>query len=183
MFGVATPPPSNNSRSLTPSVSFSVDGRASNEVSNPTVKTAQYSYHFFDSGTLSPGQHTLQILVNNGAQDWPFVLDYIQYIPLRPTASSTSSRHPTGALTFAPTGTADTPPEVAVTHSKKSTPVGAIVGAIIAGLVGLGLLAFAIWFYVFRLRKRDLHTYHGATKVDLVEPGKSSANALRLEGV
>ncbi|KAI0329595.1 hypothetical protein GY45DRAFT_1324880 [Cubamyces sp. BRFM 1775] len=166
VYGVATPPPEKNN-TLPPSVTFSIDGGSSNQVSNPTVKASQYSYPFYDSKTLSPGEHTLQILVNNGDENWPFVLDYIQYIPLPSSTGSISQATPGSSSTASTTASA-----VAGGSSTKSVNVGAIAGGVIAGVVGLGMLAFAIWFYLFRLRRRDAYDYHAAKKVDLLDHGE-----------
>ncbi|KAG8949490.1 hypothetical protein FRC03_000325 [Tulasnella sp. 419] len=46
------------------------------------------------------------------------------------------------------TGTAS-----AAAVAKKSAPIGAIVGGIVGGVVGLGVMAFLIWFLVFRKKK------------------------------
>ncbi|KAH9899476.1 hypothetical protein C8Q73DRAFT_787355 [Cubamyces lactineus] len=163
VYGVATPPPEKNN-TLPPSVTFSIDGGSSNQVSNPTVKTSQYSYPFYDSKSLSPGEHTLQILVNNGDENWPFILDYIQYIPL-PSSTGSESQSVSGTSSTA----SATAPAVAGNSSTKSNHVGAIVGGVIAGVVGLGMLAFAIWFYLFRLRRRDAYNHNATKKVDLLD--------------
>ncbi|KAH9854958.1 hypothetical protein C2E23DRAFT_883498 [Lenzites betulinus] len=164
VFGVANPSPAKNTTSIAPSISFSIDGGTPNIVSSPPVKTPEYSHQFFDSHNLSAGLHTLQILVNNGEQDWPFALDYIQYTPLVPSASSTTSQPTSTSVSASPSPTSSTAP---ATSSR--APVGAIVGGVIGGLIGLGLIVFALWFYLFRYKKHGTYHYHAATKVDLLE--------------
>ncbi|KAI0355319.1 hypothetical protein OH77DRAFT_1520899 [Trametes cingulata] len=170
VYGVANPAPSANASSLPPSVSFIVDGSTTNQVSSPPTTDSQYSYLFYDSGPLSPGQHTLQILVNNGDSDWPFILDFIQYIPLpssaSPTVSVTSSSMFSSTSSLLATPTA---PQEDVHALKQSRPVGAIAGAALAGLVGLGLLVTGIWFYFTRLRERQRYKRYARTKLDLLE--------------
>ncbi|KAI0832809.1 hypothetical protein BC628DRAFT_1335812 [Trametes gibbosa] len=167
VFGVANPPPANHTNLLAPSISFSIDGGTPNVVSSPPVKSPQYSYQFYDSHSLPAGQHTLQILVNNGEEDWPFVLDYIQYSPLLSSTPSPASSSPGTSASASTTGIST--PSEAANVSHKSHPVGAIVGGVIAGVVGLSLLAFVLWFCFFRVRMQYSYKYHAATKVDLLD--------------
>ncbi|KAJ2975765.1 hypothetical protein NUW54_g11503 [Trametes sanguinea] len=166
VFGVANPPPSKNG-TLPPSVTFSIDGGSGNLVSSPTVKSPQYSYEFYDSGKLSPGEHTLQILVNSGDKDWPFVLDYIQYVPLPSSSSSTSSASASSTIT----SSSSSPTSVVPSSHKKSNHVGAIVGGVIGALLGLALLAFGLWYYLTRLRRKGTYATEEAGKVDLLDYG------------
>ncbi|OSD04468.1 hypothetical protein PYCCODRAFT_1465942 [Trametes coccinea BRFM310] len=163
VFGVANPPPSKNG-TLPPSVTFSIDGGSNNLVSSPTVKTPQYSYEFYDSGKLSPGEHTLQILVNSGDKDWPFVLDYIQYVPLSSSSSSLPSSSSSSTLT-----SPSTSPTSATPNSQKSNHVGAIVGGVIGALVGLALLALGLWYYLSRTKREGTFATEEIGKVDLLD--------------
>ncbi|KAI0638561.1 hypothetical protein C8Q77DRAFT_1070731 [Trametes polyzona] len=173
VFGVANPPPKNSS-SLPPLLTFFVDGGLPNQVGAPSrLDAPQFSYRFFNSGPLNPGQHTLQILVNNGENDWPFVLDYVQYIPLTPstTASPTLASGSSDTLSSDPSATTAL---LAANLPKKSTNAGAIAGAVVAGIGGLALIICGFWFYFFRLRKRAAEAHnHDVTKVDMFEQGKA----------
>ncbi|KAI0332931.1 hypothetical protein GY45DRAFT_1368712 [Cubamyces sp. BRFM 1775] len=112
----------------------------------PNVSAAMDNVSFFNSSVLPYGQHSLIINVTRASQNAPFLLDYIQYNITDPNAapaSSTSSSSSAGATT-----TNASP----ASHSSSSTPVGAIVGGVIAGVAVIA--AAIIAFMCYRMRRR-----------------------------
>ena len=90
VYGAQVPRPSGNTSAVPPSVSFAIDGVIPMEaVSDPDVNTTDFAFQFFDSHTLPAGGHVLKITVEYGSDDWPFVLDYIEY---------TAAPAPTGSI-------------------------------------------------------------------------------------
>jgi len=83
------------------------------------------------------------------------------YVTQQPSASGTSTvLLPPGATqndNAAPTSTSTpstSPLPTIHSHSKSSTPIGAIVGGVIGGITLIAFLSFLLWFYL-RKRKQD----------------------------
>lgn len=156
VYGVASPRPSGDQQALPPSVSFSIDGGVPIPVvSDPDLQDTEYSHQFYNSHTLSAGEHVLHLNVTHGEQDWPFVLDYILYLPLAPSQSGTGAVAPSSQASTA-----------------KTTPTGAIVGGI-AGSVVL-LLAAALYAYFRKPRSKHDSSINAVrkaanSKVDLLD--------------
>ncbi|RPD81047.1 hypothetical protein L226DRAFT_565856 [Lentinus tigrinus ALCF2SS1-7] len=160
VYGVATPKPSENQTALPPSISVSVDGGIpAVVVSNPDLQVTEYGHQFYDSRSLSSGEHTLQINVTYGEQDWPFVLDYIQYAPL-PTGAASGLGPTDGGLSTA-------------TSRHSSVPVAAIVGSVLgcfALLVAAALFRYFRYLKSAPTKKRGPYIYtSAAAKVDLLD--------------
>jgi hypothetical protein len=92
----------------------------------------------FDSGDLSPGNHTLVVTAEN---DQPVWADYFLVTPNPPGSVNTSS----------PSSPGSTPAPI---QKHKSTPIGVIVGPII-GVLALAALAAAAFFFFWRRRRRE----------------------------
>ncbi|KAJ7320796.1 hypothetical protein DFH08DRAFT_754014 [Mycena albidolilacea] len=92
----------------------------------------------FDSGDLSPGNHTLVVTAEN---DQPVWADYFLVTPNSPGSVNTSS----------PSSPGSTPASI---QKHKSTPIGVIVGPII-GVLALAALAAAAFFFFWRRRRRE----------------------------
>ena len=89
---------------------------------------------FFDSGTLSDGDHVLVINVTLASAAEPYLLDYIKYTA---TASSTTD-------TSTGTASATASPTSGSSHSN----VGPIVGGVVGGVLGVALI-FGIGLFLF----------------------------------
>ena len=166
VYGVASPKPSGDENALPPSVSFSIDGGVPIPVvSDPDLQDTEYSHQFYNSHTLSVGEHVLHMNVTHAEDDWPFVLDYILYLPLPPSSQPGPSSVPP-------------PPQASTSHT------AAIVGGVAAGIVLL--LAAALYAYF----KRVPSNKHGlsinairrtaSTKVDLLDEGMCQVNTLSM---
>ncbi|KAI0719502.1 hypothetical protein C8T65DRAFT_826865 [Cerioporus squamosus] len=162
VFGVGTPRPSGNQTAVPPSVSFSIDdGIPTTVVSNPDLRETDYMHQFYDSRALSPGEHTLHINVTYGEEDWPFVLDYVQYVPL-PSDAASGWGPTAGGLS-------------AATSKHAGAPVAAIVGSVMGCVALLGAAALFKYYWYFRTgstktRKRGSYIYTSTVaKVDLLD--------------
>ncbi|TFK92865.1 hypothetical protein K466DRAFT_594899 [Polyporus arcularius HHB13444] len=142
VYGVASPRPSGEQRPNPPSVSFSIDGGIPIPVvSDPDLQDTEYSHQFYDSHTLSPDAHVLSMNVTQAEDDWPFVLDYILYIPLNPVLQPGSS------------GVA---PPAQASAAKTSPHAAAIAGGVAGGI--MLLLTAVLYGY---LRRKALMDKHG----------------------
>ncbi|KAI0722286.1 hypothetical protein C8T65DRAFT_136317 [Cerioporus squamosus] len=158
VYGVASPRPPGKQSAIPPSVSFSIDGGIPTPVvSDPDLQDTEYSHQFFDSHTLSPGDHVLQMNVTQAEDDWPFVLDYILYQPLEPVSQP-------GANAAAPSARAS------AAQTSRTT-------AIAGGAAGAVVLLVAVMLYA--IRRKALTDKHGpsinavrkaeSAKVDLLD--------------
>ncbi|KAI0329583.1 hypothetical protein GY45DRAFT_1337426 [Cubamyces sp. BRFM 1775] len=96
-----------------------------------------YGFPLYTQGNLTAGEHTLEIFVSHGDEgnNWPFILDYIQYTPVDgPTA-----------------GLGESPPSAT---DNQSSLVGPILGGVVGGLVVLSLLAFAVYRWIVKRRQK-----------------------------
>ncbi len=163
VYGVASPRPSGKQRAIPPSVSFSIDGGIPTPVvSDPDLEDTEYSHQFYDSHTLSPDEHVLSMNVTQAEDDWPFVLDYILYIPLNPVSQPGSS------------GVA---PSAQASAAKTSPHAAAIAGGVAGGI--MLLLTAVLYGY---LRRKALMDKHGPSinavrkaarpTVDLLDDGE-----------
>ena len=133
VYGAQTPRPAGNKTAVPPSVTFAIDGVIPMVVvSNPDINATQYATQYFESHTLPAGEHVLEIDVQYGSDDWPFVLDYIEYTPMNVSSTPVSSD-----------------------NRKRSSHVGPIVGGFIGGVVLVGLVALASWFFYKRRRRPE----------------------------
>ena len=125
-----------DSNGTTPFSSASVPSALIQEVDNQL---------FFDSGTLSDGDHVLVINVTNASSGAPYLLDYIKYTATTPptTSSSSTSASTTGSATAS----------AAAGPTRKSN-VGPIVGGVVGGIGGLLLVLLGIFLYYRYFRHR-----------------------------
>ncbi|KAI0677340.1 hypothetical protein C8Q78DRAFT_84773 [Trametes maxima] len=125
-----------------PSATFKIDGSLQQTSTAPNNGSLSYSYPFFESGELSSGQHTLDIAVTHGTNEYPFILDYIVYLP-ESGATPTASQQATATAPPGPT---------VFTSPKAAVPVGAIVGGVVGGIAVLLGAAIAVYLLCFRHR-------------------------------
>ena len=131
VYGAQTPRPAGNKTAIPPSVTFAIDGVIPMVVvSNPDINATQYATQFFNSHTLPAGEHVLQIDVQYGSDDWPFVLDYLEYTPAN--VSTVSSSPDSG---------------------KQTSHTGPIIGGFLGGATLVGAVALASWFFYKRRRR------------------------------
>ncbi|KAH9899488.1 hypothetical protein C8Q73DRAFT_323571 [Cubamyces lactineus] len=163
VYGAIVPP--NTTKSVEPpSVRITLDGQSG--LFGTAVAQGDhspvYGYAYFGLSNVTAGQHLLEIFVEHGDMEnnWPFILDYIEYAPLSDSTSispasttATSTPHPTDSAV------------------KKSKPaVGLIVGGVIGGVVGLVLLLGAAYLWFSRRQRRTSYAYQSAKEVDLFDP-------------
>ncbi len=130
VFG--TVPPGNMS-AVPPSASYSIDGRRAFELSLPASNRCIPNQQFFQSPTLSPGEHNLTINVTTTGS--PYILDYLWFCgPSAPSADSSGTSSKT-------------------VHDGFSR-VDAIVVGSVGGVIFLLGVAALVWF--LRRRKRQL---------------------------
>ncbi|KAI9064894.1 hypothetical protein FKP32DRAFT_551368 [Trametes sanguinea] len=110
-----------------------------------------YTFNYWGPIDVPAGEHTIEIHVTNGDEEnnWPFVLDYIEYVPLPSTVAAPSS-------TTAPSAS----PSTSQTHAASETsarrskpPVGPIVGGVLGAVAGLGI-CFLLAFWWLRQRRK-----------------------------
>ncbi|RDX55683.1 hypothetical protein OH76DRAFT_762359 [Lentinus brumalis] len=163
VYGIATPRPSGNRTAVPPSVAFSVDdGIPTTVVGDPGVQNGETAHQFYLSPALPPREHILQINVTYGEEDWPFVLDYIQYVPSTESGAASGWGPTEGGLS-------------AAAPKHPGAPVAAIVGSVMGCLALLGAAVLLRFYWYFRkgstkTKKRGSYIYiSAATKVDLLD--------------
>lgn len=79
--------PNNDSGSVVSPIAstYFIDDRVAGNFTAPPLRTEQDYVVFFRSATLNAGPHTLEIEVTNATDDFPFILDYIKFVPPAPT--------------------------------------------------------------------------------------------------
>ncbi|KAJ7185332.1 hypothetical protein C8R46DRAFT_1060162 [Mycena filopes] len=134
-----------------PLVSYVATNQSSTVTSNNLI---------FDSGTISEGSHTLVVTAQNANPLW---IDYFLVTPNSPGFSVSSSA--STSATSAPSSSSTAVDSTA--HSKKKTPVGAIVGPIVAVLLLAALAAFLFFFCRRRRQSRgDSHSIIPSAELD-----------------
>lgn len=165
VYGIATPRPSVNRTAVPPSVVFSVDdGIPTTVVGDPGAQNGETAHQFYLSPALPPREHILQINVTYGEEDWPFVLDYIQYVPSTESGAASGWGPTEGGLS-------------AAAPKHPGAPVASIVGSVMGCLALLGAAVLLRFYWCFRkgstkTKKRGSYIYiSAATKVDLLDNG------------
>ncbi|KAI0832617.1 hypothetical protein BC628DRAFT_1347523 [Trametes gibbosa] len=129
--------------------SYSVDGSHNSSFSSNSVSlaliTEQDGQVFYDSGTLSDGDHTLLINVTLASVGEPYLLDYIKYAATTPTSTSASA---SAASTPASASASATTTPDAPSSSHKN--IGPIVGGVVGGVLGFALFLGLGLFFFFR---------------------------------
>ncbi|KAI0375864.1 hypothetical protein BV20DRAFT_959908 [Pilatotrama ljubarskyi] len=176
VYGTVTPP---TDADATTTSAYSIDGAhvgSFSSISVPNaVVTEQDGQLFFDSGTLSDGDHVLVINVTLASAAEPFQLDYIKYAATAPTSSSSLSS--TSSTTSA---SATASPASSGSHSD----VGPIVGGVVGGVLGFALL-FGIGLFLFFRYFRHRISLSGRREVgkvtdlaeELTDDGKPGSDA------
>ncbi|KAF8163683.1 hypothetical protein B0H34DRAFT_781303 [Crassisporium funariophilum] len=108
----------------------------------PQVSGSIYNQEFFSTQALSPGPHKLVVVHEGTGSTTPLTLDYIVVQNGTIPATNTTSNPNNGTTAPASNTTSGT---------KSKTPVGAIAGGVIGGLV---LILLAVIGFLF-LRRRD----------------------------
>ncbi|KAI0638556.1 hypothetical protein C8Q77DRAFT_1091677 [Trametes polyzona] len=158
LYGVDLLPPDTGKPQRPPVVTFILDGEATSP--QTVAPETQYAWLWFKEDGLDPGEHKLvaRVDVADPAELWPFILDYIQYTPVGDAAQSQSAAGPTASVTDVGAG------------GTRRTPAGLIAGVVVAGVVGLALLALAIFLLLRRRKaKRGPVTPFPAEDEDLLE--------------
>ncbi|KAJ3575816.1 hypothetical protein NP233_g851 [Leucocoprinus birnbaumii] len=183
---------------------YSIDGGIGSTYTTSPTKSTQYQVKFFQSPTLSPGRHTLEI-TNESPGGW-FWLDYV--LVANSTAPSSSSVSSSSAATSTSTASVSltsstptfTPPStVTVAYTPSFTPstdadeaaadtnvhhhkgpnAGPIVGAVFGTMFGLVLLGVLIWFV--RRKMEDRYANEAAAIPDeaaILPPTSKAAQGL-----
>lgn len=155
---------------------YSIDGGSETTYTTSPTKQTQYQVKFFESSTLNPGRHTLEV-INKTPRGW-FWLDYFLVANSTTVSSSTTSsstsiglssitssspistRSPsTTTVVFTPAFTSSTDADTPVTDSSspshhKGPNAGVIVGSVFGGLFGLVFLLALIWIVRRKLADR-----------------------------
>ena len=192
VYGVALPKPPSDTSVVPPSVVFALDdGRPTTVVSKPDLREPEYAHQFFDSQELEPGEHVLQMDLIYAARDWPFILDYIHYVPLPdppaevptttvssdpgPTTTATTSSSGSGAASSSTAGasSAQSDTEEGTTWSPMTIVAAAVAGAVLL-LVIAGLVRYRGFFKRWRRNKqwKGGPNHYSGSKRDLLNPGE-----------
>jgi len=162
VFGVVIGSRSQSSSSYT--IDGSVAGQYNRYPGRIGYGTIVHNVLFFQSGTLSPGSHTLVVNrtgtgYNYGAPAGParLSLDYFEYTPISSSNTSTTNS-PTNSVSgsFATTPTEDsaTTPSVSqggnTPSSSSQIPTSTLIGVVIGAVVAL----LVIWFFSWRFRRK-----------------------------
>ncbi|KAI0751005.1 hypothetical protein C8Q80DRAFT_1268302 [Daedaleopsis nitida] len=152
-----------------PAAQFSIDGKIiqTTVAPNNASQDTQFDYFAF-KGLDGSSIHEIEINVLNATTDYPFVMDYMIYLPtegVTPTGSQAAVTTSLPSITAAPVNNA------ADTKSS-GAPVGAIVGGVIGGVALIVATCIAIWFLCFRRRRSNGQPYFYASSAnagDLLE--------------
>ena len=137
-----------------PAAQFSIDGNVLQQTTAPNNGSTNFSFIYFQQDGLDTSSpHTLEIDVLNATENYPFVMDYILYLPVQ-GATPTASQSIITTFLPAPSGAGDSQGS-----SSKAVPVGPIVGGVIGGLALIVATAIAIWFLCFRRRQSTGRAY------------------------
>lgn len=155
-----------------PAAQFSLDGKVAQTVTAPNDgPTKQFDYFVFE-GLSSGSQHTLEIVVLNATEQYPFVLDYLLYLP---PVGATPTGSQSMASTSLPSITSIPSPANANAQASSGVPVGPIVGGVVGGLAVIVAACIAVWFLCFRRRRSNGQPYFYASSAkagDLLEHGE-----------
>ncbi|KAH9899487.1 hypothetical protein C8Q73DRAFT_787366 [Cubamyces lactineus] len=159
---VAVIQPQTQKRIDVPEATFTVDGAPSEPVSAGLTSNSldpEYNFLLFASYNMTAGPHTLEILVNYADEEdgWPFMLDYIQYVPLDDTMAASSSSTASSSSSPSPTVA-----QASLAEKHRGSPLGPVIGGLIGGLVFTALLAFTVYIWLRRRRRRILAVPHCA---------------------
>ena len=124
-----------------------------------------YGFLLYQQANLSASTHTLEIVVAHGDEEnnWPFILDYIQYAPVDDLNAGLGESSPSSA------------------DDDSSSLVGPILGGVVGGLVVFSLLAFAVYRCIVKRRqKREAKLDRHVSAVYLFAQG-AAVSASRMQ--
>ena len=122
-----------------PLASYSIDGAPPVAPNLPATTSCVPNQQLFNSGTLSSDPHNLTIFVNQTSSAQPYILDYLWLCmgsnSMAQSDQSDDSNHGR--------------------HGQSSID-GVIIGSVLAGVILLLVIAFSVWFYIRRRRRRGI---------------------------
>ncbi|KAJ6526622.1 hypothetical protein DFH09DRAFT_1328465 [Mycena vulgaris] len=118
-----------------------VDGRTG-ATFNATKEAYTPQVALYHADGLGAGQHTIELISQPAVAGQVFAIDYAQVAATASTASTTSAT-PGGA-----SGTAGS------TTIKKASNIGPAIGGAVAGIAGLALIVFLVFFCLRRRKRR-----------------------------
>ncbi|KAJ3982669.1 hypothetical protein F5890DRAFT_1415287 [Lentinula detonsa] len=136
-------------KETSPTSIYNLDNSTSSQLTFPTNDETNYRVPFYKSPLLSPGDHTITIIVPPGNKNGQLILDYIIYNP-----APTSTSYATITTSVYRSASAISTP--ASTHS---TSVNTIPVGVAGGLGGLaaGIALTLIVLRIIRMRSRTSH--------------------------
>ena len=151
-----------------PATRFVIDGKTV----QTTVATNNGSNEYllpFLAYDVDPGTHLLEIDVLNATENYPFVFDYILYVPTAGTTPTASQSMITTSLPAA-SGTLS---GGSGSSGSSGAPVGAIVGGAVGGVAVLVAALVGVWFLCFRRRRSSQPYIYASTAkpADLLDGG------------
>ncbi|GJE94164.1 hypothetical protein PsYK624_103320 [Phanerochaete sordida] len=108
------------------SSSYSIDGNELGSFTSPNLTQEADGTMFFNSGSLQAGSHQLFVSVDSVSEDYPYLLDYLAFIPA-PTLNpgtipvSTGSSPPSSSPSPSPSAASSSPPPSSSSSSSSST--------------------------------------------------------------
>ncbi|KAK7694091.1 hypothetical protein QCA50_003667 [Cerrena zonata] len=144
--------------------SFTIDNQ--DAVTNIAWNTTELveTVLWFQSGTLSSGQHQISVNVKSCSNFNTFIFFAIYYVPSEtPPATVTLT-----SLISAPTASTthmSNQDTVSGDVSKTDAPLGAIIGGVVGGLIFVGLVSLGLWYYFTNRRTRQANFFK-LTNVD-----------------
>ncbi|KAJ6506820.1 hypothetical protein C8R45DRAFT_922984 [Mycena sanguinolenta] len=144
----------------------------------PPSTATQTNNLMYDSGPISPGNHTLVVTATSDQSVWsdywlvtPNPVGFVDSSPGSTSVSSSATARSSSTTTSAP-GSSQTS-----TSHKKSTPVGAIVGPIVGVLALVALVAV---FFFWRRRRHQYETPDDAPMSNVLNSPHSGFNSASL---
>lgn len=163
VYGTVRSQPKNKPYVATSST-YSIDDEQMGSFTSPNLTQEADGLMLFNSGTIPLKSHVLTVSVDSASEDFPYLLDYLVFIPAPPLSSdalpvssggspfgpSSSSSLVNTALSFSttPTSSSSSSAGLAPTGSPHSDVVKSRpshVGPIVGGVIG-GVLFLVLWF-------------------------------------
>ncbi|KAI9064541.1 hypothetical protein FKP32DRAFT_1569744 [Trametes sanguinea] len=116
----------------------------------PSVGSVADNVSFFNSSVMPYGEYTLVINITRASRDAPYFLDYIRYNITDPNAQPSQTSSSSTSTSSGAAGSSTS--AAAATKGSSSTPIGPIVGGVVAGVAVIA--AAIIAFLCYRMRKR-----------------------------
>ncbi|KAI0653678.1 hypothetical protein C8Q70DRAFT_1059096 [Cubamyces menziesii] len=125
---------------------YSVNGNDFTKYAPPNVSVTHNGVNFYTSPELPLDNHVLTINVTTATSQSDYWLDWIEYNVTARSAPQTTTTSGTSTGGSTPTDSVGTKTPVSTDRSK-STPIGAIAGGVIGGVVLIlaAILAFVFW--------------------------------------